>query len=149
MSYKNNHNGRKYRGKLFKLTSKWRKKMKYYIILIGCLLTLGCSANSFKSKQERALKGQLKIELLYGISLNDTKVEVKVVTNGCTKPSSFKLSYNQIDDQTIGVSVMRIKKDFCRKKPELMNVSLNLDAQSLTGKKWKITNSFSTYLRVN
>jgi len=116
--------------------------MKYLIIIL-CFFASGCSAIGEKGKFNGVKDIKTSLETLYAFKIEKRIIYIEVKSNGCTKASHFKLDYNEIDTDFIEVSVMRVKKDFCRKKPELINIKMALDTQMLNKRDLQVTNLFS------
>ena len=118
--------------------------MKYLIIIL-CLFTSGCSAIGENRKINGVKNTKTSLETLYAFKVERGVMYIKVKSNGCTKASHFRLDYNELNTDLIEVGVMRLKKDYCRKKPALINVEIVLDAQMLSKKAWQVINPFSEF----
>ena len=110
-------------------------------ILVLSLICSGCTASTVestgkstgKSATSRPVPSDVKIsqkssiETLYAANFSDESIEFKVISNGCTKSNHFKLVYNQDKGGFTSVTVVRLKKDLCKKKPTLKRFHIALD----------------------
>lgn len=62
-------------------------------------------------------------ETLYGVTLRDTAIELKVISTGCTNASDFTIR-SRITSQQCEVSIYRIKPDRCKRAPYIKKLAL-------------------------
>ena len=66
----------------------------------------------------------IKLAALYGVNINENSIVIKVYSFGCTKAKDFS-----IEEESGSLSIIRVKRDRCRKMPELISVRLPFHKQ--------------------
>lgn len=118
------------------------KKIWYFSFLLAC----GCSSAANKqlhTKDSSASKSQIAV--LQSARLNTKSLAFEVLSYGCSKKSHFKLDYSQIEQSKVNITVIRLKPDLCKKKPELKLIELPL--RDIFNEKTvvSVTNPFRAY----
>jgi hypothetical protein len=69
---------------------------------------------------------ELELEVLYGFTLAQESIVITVVSTGCTKEEDFHLQTSSTPEG-YDVSIMRIKRDRCRRAPMYQQIRIPLD----------------------
>lgn len=69
------------------------------------------------------------MEELFGIGFQKDSVVVQVVSNGCTKPDHFRVEVEQQGNDEVGLSVIRMAPDRCRRRSEIVKLRLPMDVK--------------------
>lgn len=88
---------------------------RYIMVLALAIVTFGCNATPAQPK--------LPLETLYGVTFEGDRIKFAVRSTGCTKAADLALQIEKSDDST-KLSVVRLKKDRCRKRPSIEWFSL-------------------------
>lgn len=76
-----------------------------------------CASCSSPEPSKRPISGKVA---LHNVEWSTENLVVDIVSYGCTKNSDFKLhQYGPLD-----IEVVRVKRDYCRKRPSLMTIVL-------------------------
>jgi hypothetical protein len=85
------------------------------------------------------------LPLLYGLKLNDSQIEIDVVSAGCTDASYFLIKLDPLSADTFRLSVIAQKRDLCRMRLHIVTLTIDLpDAGNLAGSRLIIKNKFAT-----
>lgn len=99
--------------------------LRYLLICLCCFLAACSSVAS--EKESKLTRSKTTLAKLYAAEFFPTKLQVKVLSSGCSQPKHFKLVYNQVEENKTEISVIRLKRDMCRKKYFLKSIELELD----------------------
>jgi len=101
----------------------------FAVAILGCTLP---AAESGESKQYN------KLENLFGFEMVSEGIEVKVISNGCTKAQNF---YSEWRQTSVGydLSIIRRTPDRCRRAPMVETILIPLD-QSMRNDHLRVLN---------
>lgn len=104
------------------------KTKPFNLALVSCCFTYllsGCQVAHSQSKQG-AQKAMEKIETVFDVSLHLNVIKFDVLSTGCTRAKDFKLNVAPVKDNTLEVSLVRLKPDYCRAMPKVVEVAMKL-----------------------
>lgn len=113
---------------------------------LSFLLACGCSSatnKQFQNKESSASKSQIAV--LHSARLNTKSLTFEVLSYGCSKNSHFKLDYSQVEQNKVSITVIRLRPDLCKKKPELKLMELPLRGILNEKSIVSVTNPFRAY----
>ncbi len=98
------------------------------LLIITMMLSLMACSTQLQAEKPAVL------EALYGIDINKNSIEIKVRSFGCTKAKHFS-----IENSENGLSINRIKRDYCKKMPSVVLISLPFEKQESS---YRVLNPF-------
>lgn len=99
------------------------------VYLFILTLITGCFTSAQPIKTANEFK---KLETLQQVKIQDTQLNFKVMSTGCTQPNDFIIT-SQIIDQQCQLSIFRIKADYCKRAAQLKEINISWDKKSHCG----------------
>lgn len=100
--------------------------MKAFSVIFSLVALFMSASCAIQSNKVSSPEENVNLEAVYGFNINDRAVSFTVISNGCTNDSDFQLS-SKMSGQTVELSLIRKKPDYCRKMPSLTEVSFPVD----------------------
>lgn len=98
---------------------------KMFVPLFTLMLVASCKSTSNEPKLENAA-----LEPIYSMNLSADSVRFGVKSNGCTRADDFVVILDTTEKEQ-GLSILRTRKDLCRRKPKVIELDLSIDALEL------------------
>jgi hypothetical protein len=91
----------------------------FSLIILGCslIVTVSCSSEHIEGEKIPLKNNQ--------INHNHT-LSFTAVSNGCSQNSDFSIHVNRQEKDTVFISIVRSKKDLCRRLPFFQTFQLNI-----------------------
>ncbi|PKI16773.1 hypothetical protein [Colwellia sp. 12G3] len=118
------------------------------LLILFVMLTTSCAVVSKEVEEVKVVSqsGTGTLETIYEFDVNAESLWFQVKSNGCTTAKSFRLAVNNVDHNSVGVSLYRTKRDLCRGLTRMIGINMPFIDKEREGKSIIINNPFAPKL---
>jgi hypothetical protein len=113
------------------------------LLILLVMLTTSCAVVSKEVEDVKLVSQGGTLETLYEFDIKAESLWFQVKSNGCTTEESFRLAVNDLDNNRVGVSLYRTKRDLCRGLTRLISINIPFLDKDREGRNIIINNYFS------